>query len=166
MIWKRRYQLRNGGRADLQSPDDEEWLGFENVIDANTGRIADREIASSFELIRDDLGNIIALKSVRKELADAVRIAESAASGRALGGGLLKEDRHLSFVVLILSGDHLKEVTLRLKRTAKGQGSGPDKLSRSGAPNGLSAAFDCHLIRDAGLNLCSPGGHQGGGRAA
>ena len=78
---------------------------WENVIDANTGRIADKEIVSSFkELDRDDLGNIIALRSVRHELADAVRVAEMAASGRALGGGLLKEDSHLNFVVLVLSG--------------------------------------------------------------
>jgi peptidase YpeB-like protein len=96
---------------------------WENVIDANTGRIADKEVASSFkELDRDDLGNIIALRSVRQELADAVRVAESAASGKALGGGLLKEDSHLSFVVLVLSGDRLKEVTLQPPKV--GQGSG------------------------------------------
>ena len=94
---------------------------WENVIDANTGRIAEKEIASSLnELDRDDLGNIIALRSVRQELADAVRIAESAASGRALGGGLLKQDRHLSFVVLILSGDRLKEVTLQPPKVRQG----------------------------------------------
>ena len=96
---------------------------WENVIDANTGQIADKEIASSFkELDRDDLGNIIALRSVRQELADAVRVAESAASGKALGGGLLKEDSHLSFVVLVLSGDRLKEVTLQPPKV--GQRSG------------------------------------------
>jgi hypothetical protein len=55
------------------------------------------------ELDRDDLGNIIALRSVRQELAEAVRVAASAASGKALGGGLLKEDSHLSFVVLALA---------------------------------------------------------------
>jgi uncharacterized membrane protein YkoI len=96
---------------------------WENVIDANTGRIAEKESTSSFkELDRDDLGNVIALRSVRQELADAVRVAESATSGRALGGGLLKEDSHLSFVVLVLSGDRLKEVTLQPPKVRQGSG--------------------------------------------
>ena len=97
---------------------------WENVIDANTGHVADKEIASSFkELDRDDFGNIIAWRSVRQELADAVRVAERAATGRALGGGLLKEDNHLNFVVLVLSGDRLREVTLGPPRALQ-QGSG------------------------------------------
>jgi len=97
---------------------------WENVIDASTGRVADKEIASSLkELDRDDLGNIIALRSVRQELADAVRVAERAASGRALSGGLQKEEGHLSFVVLVLSGDQLKEVSLEPPSVHR-QGSG------------------------------------------
>ena len=86
---------------------------WENVIDANTGGVTEKEISSSLtELDREDLGNIIAFKSVEFELSDAVRIAEKAAGGSALAGGLLKQDGKLNFVVLIASGDRLKEVML------------------------------------------------------
>jgi uncharacterized membrane protein YkoI len=86
---------------------------FENVVDANTGRVSQAEVASSLkELDRADLANIIALKWIKQELADAVRVAEKAAAGNALAGGLIKQDGRLNFVVVIASGDHLKEVTL------------------------------------------------------
>lgn len=42
-------------------------------IDANTGRVTEKGISSSLrELDREDLGNIIALKSAELELSDAV----------------------------------------------------------------------------------------------
>jgi uncharacterized membrane protein YkoI len=86
---------------------------WENVIDANTGGVTEKEISSSLtELDREDLDNIIALKSVEFELLDAVRIAEKAAVGSALAGGLMKQDGKLNFVVVIANGDRLKEVML------------------------------------------------------
>jgi len=86
---------------------------FENVIDANTGRVSQTEIASSLkELDRADLANIIALKWIKLELSDAVRVAESAADGQALAGGLVKQDGKLTFVVVIATSDRLKEVML------------------------------------------------------
>ena len=61
---------------------------WENVIDAKTGSIANGEIASSLkELDREDLANIIALKWIKQELSEAVRVAEKAAEGSALAGG-------------------------------------------------------------------------------
>jgi uncharacterized membrane protein YkoI len=90
---------------------------WENVIDANTVGVTEKEISLSLtELDREDLGNIIALKSVEFEFSDAVRIAEKAAGGSALAGGLLKQDGKLNFVVLIASGDRLKEVMLEPPR--------------------------------------------------
>jgi uncharacterized membrane protein YkoI len=86
---------------------------FENVIDANTGRVSQTEIASSLkELDRADLANIIALKWIKQELSEAVRVAEKAAEGNALAGGLMKQDGKLNFVVVIATGDRLKEVML------------------------------------------------------
>jgi hypothetical protein len=41
-----------------------------------------------------------------------VRIAEKAAAGNALAGGLMKQDGKLNFVVVVASGEHLKEVML------------------------------------------------------
>jgi uncharacterized membrane protein YkoI len=86
---------------------------YENVIDANTGGVSEKELSSSLrELDPEDLGNIIALKSVKQELSDAVRIAEKTAAGSALAGGLMKQDGKLNFVVIIASDDRLKEVML------------------------------------------------------
>ena len=55
---------------------------------------------------------ILLQKSVEFELSDAVRIAEKAAEGSALAGGLMNQDGKLNFVVVIASGDRLKEVML------------------------------------------------------
>ena len=86
---------------------------WETVIDADTGSVREAEVSSSLkELDREDLGNIIALKSVQQELSDAVRIAEKAAAGSALAGGLIKQDGKVNFVIVIASGDSLKEVML------------------------------------------------------
>lgn len=86
---------------------------FENVIDANTGRVSQAEIVSSIkELDRADLANIIALKWIKQELSEAVRVAEKAAAGNALAGGLVTQDGKINFVVVVASGDRLKEVML------------------------------------------------------
>jgi uncharacterized membrane protein YkoI len=93
---------------------------WENVIDASTGSVSEKEISSSLrELDREDLGNIIALKSAEQELSDAVRIAEKAAEGSALAGGLMKQEGKLNFVVVVASGDRLKEVMLEPPRVSK-----------------------------------------------
>jgi uncharacterized membrane protein YkoI len=86
---------------------------WENTIDAKTGRVVDQETVFALTQLSDaDRSNIVALRSVRQELADAVLVAEKAAPGKALGGGLMREDGKLNFVVVIVSDDHLKEVML------------------------------------------------------
>jgi uncharacterized membrane protein YkoI len=93
---------------------------WENVIDANTGKITEKEVASSLkELDREDLANIIALQWIKQELSDAVQIAEKAALGNALAGGLIKQDGKLNFVIVIASGDRLKEVMLEPPKVPK-----------------------------------------------
>jgi hypothetical protein len=80
---------------------------------ANTGSVTEREISSSLrELDREDLSNIVAMKSVKQELSDAVRIVGKAAEGSARAGGLMKQDGKLNIVILIASGDRLTEVML------------------------------------------------------
>ncbi|WP_035685850.1 PepSY domain-containing protein [Bradyrhizobium sp. Cp5.3] len=96
---------------------------WENVIDANTGSITGKEVASSLkELDREDLAKIVALKWIKQELSDAVQVAERAAAGSAVAGGLIRQDGKLSFVVVVASGDHLKEVMLEPPEVGK-QGS-------------------------------------------
>jgi uncharacterized membrane protein YkoI len=109
------YRVRTVGNEQI----------WENVIDANTGSVIEKEISSSLkELDREDLGKIVAMKSVQQELSDAVRIAEKAAEGSALAGGLMKQDGKLNFVVVIASSDGLKEVMLE-----------PPRVGRQGATN-------------------------------
>ncbi len=96
---------------------------WENVVDANNGTIKGAEIASSLkELDREDLANIVALKWIKQELSDAVRVAEKAAAGSALAGGLMRDGGKLNFVIIVASGDHLKEVMLVPPQVGK-QGS-------------------------------------------
>jgi uncharacterized membrane protein YkoI len=95
---------------------------WENVIDVRTGRTAGPETSRSLnELELEERDNINALGSVQQELSDAVAIAEKAAAGKAISGGLVKEGDQLNFVVVVLSDDHVKEVFLEPPRaTSKG----------------------------------------------
>jgi hypothetical protein len=95
---------------------------WENVIDVRTGRTAGPETVRSLnELELEERDNINALGSVKQELSDAVAIAEKAAAGKAISGGLVKEVDQLNFVVVVLSYDHVKEVFLEPPRaTSKG----------------------------------------------
>jgi uncharacterized membrane protein YkoI len=86
---------------------------WENVIDVRTGRTAGPETARSLnELDMEERDNINAWRLVKQELSDAVAIAEKAATGKAISGGLMKEGDRLNFVVVVLSDDHVKEVFL------------------------------------------------------
>jgi uncharacterized membrane protein YkoI len=96
---------------------------WENVVDVITGRATQPEgLLSMSELEVDERDNIIALRSVGQEISDAVAIAEKAAAGKAISGGLVKEGDQLNFVVVVLSDGHLKEVFLEPPRgTPKGR---------------------------------------------
>ncbi|NLS71681.1 peptidase [Bradyrhizobium brasilense] len=93
---------------------------WENAIDANTGSVTGKELASSLkELDRDDLAKMIALKWSKQEMSDAVQVAERAAAGSALAGGLVRQEGRLNFVVVVAAGDHLKEVMLEPRKVGK-----------------------------------------------
>lgn len=86
---------------------------WENVIDANNGSILGPETTSSLsELDGNDRKSIVALRSVTQELADAVQVAEKAAAGKAVGGILMQEGGKPNFVVFVVAGEHMKQVTL------------------------------------------------------
>ena len=102
---------------------------WENVIDVHTGRTAGPETAWSLnELEMEERDNINALRLVKQELSDAVAIAEKAAAGKAISGGLVKEGDQLNFVVVVLSDDRVKEVFLEPPRaTSNRQPAGARK---------------------------------------
>jgi len=107
-------------------------LVWENTIDANTGRVAGEETVLTLNQLGDaDRGNIVALRSVKQKLSDAVLVAEKAASGKALGGSLMNEDGKLNFVVAVVSDDRLKQVMLEPPGAGR-QGSASHRLKQAG----------------------------------
>src|SRR5712664_2953428 len=88
-----------------------------DTIDAKTGHVAGNATVSSMsELKLEDRLNLIAMQSVRQELADAVFVAEDNASGKALSGGLMSEAGKLNFVIVVLSANNLETFPRRSKQ--------------------------------------------------
>ncbi len=84
-----------------------------DTIDAKTGQVTgDTTVSSMSELRLEDRLNLIAMQSIRQELADAVFVAEDNTSGKALSGGAMNEAGKLIFVIVVLSGTNLKQVML------------------------------------------------------
>jgi uncharacterized membrane protein YkoI len=90
---------------------------WENVVDVITGRAIGLEAPLSMsDLEVDERDNIMALRSVGQELSEAVAIAEKVAAGKAISGGLVKEEDQVNFVVVVLSDGRVKEVFLEPPR--------------------------------------------------
>lgn len=86
---------------------------WHHAVDATTGRIVGGEAALPLkQLDALDRGNLAALKALRHRLADAVLVAEAAASGKAISGGLVRQRSRLNFAIMVISGGDLKEVIL------------------------------------------------------
>jgi uncharacterized membrane protein YkoI len=86
---------------------------WQHAVDATTGKIVGGEAALPVkELNAEDRGNLVVLKAIRQRLVDAVRVAEHAASGKAISGGLIREHGRLNFAIVVMSGNDLKEVIL------------------------------------------------------
>jgi len=87
---------------------------WHHAVDATTGKIVGGEAALPLkEIDAEDRSNLAALKTIRHRLADAVRVAEQAASGKAISGGLIRERGRLNFAIVVMSGSDLKEVILQ-----------------------------------------------------
>jgi len=86
---------------------------WRHTINAATGEFVGGEAALPLaELDLDDRSNLAALGAIKHRLADAVHVAERAASGKAISGGLVRERGRLNFAIVVISGDNLKEVIL------------------------------------------------------
>ena len=86
---------------------------WHHAVDATTGEVVGGEAALPLkELDAEDRSNLAALKAIRYQLADAVRVAEYAASGKAISGGLVRQRNRLNFAIVVISGGDLKEVIL------------------------------------------------------
>jgi uncharacterized membrane protein YkoI len=86
---------------------------WHHAVDATTGKIVGGEAALPLkQLDAKDRSNLVVLKAIRQRLPDAVRVAEHAASGKAISGGLIRERGRLNFAIVVMSGSDLKEVIL------------------------------------------------------
>jgi uncharacterized membrane protein YkoI len=86
---------------------------WHHAIDATTGRIVGGEAALPLkELDAEDRSNLVVLRTIRHRLADAIHVAEQAAAGKAISGGLIRERGRLNFAIVVMSGSDLKEVIL------------------------------------------------------
>ncbi|MBR0872647.1 PepSY domain-containing protein [Bradyrhizobium tropiciagri] len=86
---------------------------WRHTINAATGQVLDAEAALPLtELGTEDRGNLVVLRALRHRLADAVRVAERATSGKAISGGLTRERGKLNFVIVVVAGSDLKQVIL------------------------------------------------------
>lgn len=93
---------------------------WHHAVDAATGKIVGGEAALPLKALdAEDRSNLAALKTFRYQLADAVRVAEYAASGKAISGGLIRQRNRLNFAIVVISGSDLKEVILEPPGTAR-----------------------------------------------
>jgi hypothetical protein len=93
---------------------------WENTIDTRTGEVVGAEVVSVVkDLDAEDRNNVIALGTVKQGLLDAVLIAERAAGGKAIGGAIIKERGTYNFVVVVVSGDDLKQVILEAPKARR-----------------------------------------------
>ncbi|MGJ4916908.1 PepSY domain-containing protein [Bradyrhizobium sp. HKCCYLRH2060] len=86
---------------------------WESDIDGTTAKVRNSVLFSTVDgLSESDRNSLAALTTVRLKMSDAIRIAERSAAGRAISGGLMNKDGKLAFVVVVVSGNDLKQVTL------------------------------------------------------
>ncbi|CCD96343.1 conserved exported hypothetical protein [Bradyrhizobium sp. ORS 375] len=86
---------------------------WEFDIDSSTAKVLNSVLFSTVEgLSESDRNSLAALNGVTLKMSDAIRIAERSAAGRAISGGLVSKDGKLAFIVVVVSGKDLKQVTL------------------------------------------------------
>jgi len=90
---------------------------WENNVDAKTGRIRGVERVLSFQKLNsEDRTSIKALRHVTQKMSEAVLVAERIVPGTAVGSCLVDDSVTLNFIVLLVTGDRLKQVMLEVDR--------------------------------------------------
>ncbi|MGY3447818.1 PepSY domain-containing protein [Bradyrhizobium sp. USDA 4353] len=86
---------------------------WESDIDGATAKVLNTALFSTVDgLSESDRNSLTALSGVKLKMSDAIKIAERSAAGRAISGGLINKDGKLAFIVVVVSGKDLKQVTL------------------------------------------------------
>lgn len=82
----------------------------ELLIDATTGKQHGKP--QPVDIVPDDRDSLTLLQNASPSMADAIRVAERAAGGQAVSGGMAKQRTALNFIIVVLSGEDLKQVVL------------------------------------------------------
>jgi uncharacterized membrane protein YkoI len=86
---------------------------WELDIDGTTARVRNSVLFSTVQgLSESDRDSLTALTTVQLKMSDAIRIAERSAAGKAISGGLMNKDGKLAYVIVVVCGNDLKQVTL------------------------------------------------------
>ncbi|GLH81708.1 peptidase [Bradyrhizobium sp. SSBR45G] len=86
---------------------------WESDIDGTTAQVRNSVLFSTLDgLSENDRNSLSALSAIALKMSDAIRIAERSAAGRAISGGLINKDGKLAFIIVVVSGKDLKQVTL------------------------------------------------------
>ncbi|WP_316397170.1 PepSY domain-containing protein [Bradyrhizobium sp. 33ap4] len=88
------------------------WV-WEDVIDASSGKPVGAAIPTAVkDLDERDRRILASLTFVKQDVLDAVRVAERNITGKAISAGLVEEKSKLNFIVVVVSGNDLKQVFL------------------------------------------------------
>ena len=123
---------RSTGSDAAQQPD---WR--HTIRNTATGEIVGGEACGLplAELTLDDRSNLAALGAIKHRLADAVDVAERAASGKAISGGLVRERGRLNFAIVVISA-----ATTSRRSSSNRRAPGPNSGSPYPAEKPLTGA--------------------------
>ncbi|MGJ4928884.1 PepSY domain-containing protein [Bradyrhizobium sp. HKCCYLS2038] len=86
---------------------------WESDIDCATAKVLSSVLFSTVQGLNEgDRTSLAALNGIALRMSDAIRIAERSAAGKAISGGLITKDGKLAFIIVVVSGKDLKQVTL------------------------------------------------------
>ena len=93
---------------------------WDGAVDADRGEIADgSRLVSLEDFTEEDRSNLTALRRVGPDMSEAVMVAEKVSSGKAIGGGLGRDNGRLVFEITVLSDTELKKVILEPPSAAR-----------------------------------------------
>ena len=83
---------------------------WEDSIDARTGNVLDSSSGTSLtDLSKEDRHIIGGFQTLRQDLLDAVLVAER----KAISAGVIAENARLNFIIVVVSGQDLRQVILK-----------------------------------------------------
>ncbi|MGJ4889944.1 PepSY domain-containing protein [Bradyrhizobium sp. HKCCYLRH3099] len=86
---------------------------WESDIDGATAKVLNTALFSTVQGLNEtDRTSLAALDTISLRMSDAIKIAERSAAGKAISGGLTTKDGKVAFIIVVVCGKNLKQVTL------------------------------------------------------